>query len=403
MSHNPLQVLMYGWELPPENTGGLGVACYGIAKGLSQRGVDLSFALPRRLNSGAEFMRIVKPYIPGVRFTAINAHLMPYSTPSIFEFTRTRMPLKQQNLYGQSLYEEAQRFGQVAGQWSSYESHSIIHAHDWMTYPAAISSAKKSGRPWVAHIHATEHDRTGGQVNGQIAQIEYEGLNSADRVIAVSEYTKNTVARNYHVPESKIEVVHNGVDFIEFTPSDFRRIFPHDQIVLFVGRLTYQKGVNYLLKAAKRVLQRQPNTVFIVAGTGDMEQHLMLDAAHLGIGQRVVFAGFQNGAKLRSLYQMADAFVMPSVSEPYGLVALEAIASGTPTVISKQSGVSETLSHVHKVDFWDVHKMADAIVHVLRYPGLAKEMTGLAQQEAQVLSWDSAAGKIVDVYNRVIH
>jgi glycosyltransferase involved in cell wall biosynthesis len=305
-------------------------------------------------------------------------------------------------LYGKSLYEEAIRFGQMGASWSKNQPHEVIHSHDWMTYPAGIRAKQVSGRPWVAHIHATEYDRTGGQVNSQIAEIEYQGLNQADRVIAVSNYTRDIVYQYYSVPKEKIVVVHNGVDMEEFCPANFRRVFAHDQIVLFVGRLTMQKGVEYFLRAAKKVLESKPRTIFIVAGSGDLEHKLMLEAAYMGIGHRVVFPGFLSGEKLKACYQMADAFVMPSISEPYGIVALEAIANGVPAVISKQSGVSESLNNVFKVDFWDVNQMAQMIETVLDYPQLAKEMAVQAKREAEALTWDRAAEKVLQVYQNLV-
>jgi glycosyltransferase involved in cell wall biosynthesis len=265
-----------------------------------------------------------------------------------------------------------------------------------------MQAKKISHQPFVAHVHATEYDRTGGNVNAMIAEIEYQGLNAADRVIAVSNYTKEVVHRYYGVPDERIVVVHNGIDMDDFEPVEFRRLFPNDNMVLFVGRLTFQKGVDYFLKAAARVLAVRPDTVFLIVGDGDMHHHLLMEAAHMGIGNKVVFPGFLNGEKLRACYQMADAFVMPSVSEPYGIVALEALATGVPAIISKQSGVAETLDHVFKVDFWDVNLLAEKILTVLEYPYLAAEMAKQAKSEAAVMTWNKAAGKTLSVYQDVI-
>lgn len=395
---NQSDVLMYGWELPPHNSGGLGVACYGMAKSLASNGITIAFTLPKKLRSNLPFMKIVSPYIPGVDITAINAQLTSYATQATFShaFSKANQPP-----HSPTIYDEALRYGRVAATWAQSRRFNLIHAHDWMTYPAAMQTKAISHKPWIAHVHATEYDRSGGSVDNRIVQIEYQGLQDADKIITVSDYTKQKVMNHYHVPEEKISVVHNGVDPIEFDALDVRRIFPRDQIVLFVGRLTFQKGVDYLLNAAKIVLQTHPNTVFVIAGSGDQEKSLIMQAAYLGIGHRIIFAGHLRGSQLRSLYRMANVFVMPSVSEPYGIVALEAIANGTPTIISKQSGVSETISHIYKVDFWDIHKLAQQISHVLDFPHLAKEINSLAQVEARRLSWNAAAQKIISVYQQV--
>lgn len=395
-------VLMFGWELPPDNTGGLGVACYGLTKSLAKSGVRISFALPRRLSSHLPFMKILSHRLQHVEFTAIDSLLEAYMTRiSYHEVASSSTQLKAQ-LYGRTLYEEAQRYADMATEWSRKTPHNLIHAHDWMTYKAAMAAKKVSGKPFVAHIHATEYDRTAGQVDSRIAEIEYQGLNQADRVIAVSHFTKNVVHNNYGVPLSNIEVIHNGVDVEDFQPVFFKKLFPQDKVVLFVGRLTYQKGVGHFLNAAKKVLAHQPNTVFMVVGNGDMYRQLMVQAADLGIGHRVVFPGFVSGNKLRACYQMADVFVMPSVSEPYGIVALEAIATGIPTIISRQSGVSESIENVHKVDFWDEDKMSKLITTCLTFPKLSLTFASMAKKEVAKMTWDQAAAKTISVYNQLV-
>jgi glycosyltransferase involved in cell wall biosynthesis len=398
---NRIKVLMFGWELPPFNSGGLGVACYGLARGLSQQGVKIAFALPRRLGVDVPFMKILDHNLQGVEVTAINSLLEAYLTSSQYFHYASKLRAELMRLYGNSLYDEAMRFGRMAAYWSRSQPHDVIHGHDWMTYPAGMQAKRVSGKPFVAHVHATEYDRTGGNVNSMIAEVEYQGLNAADKVITVSHYTKGVVNRYYGIPEDKIVVVHNGIDFGEFEPVNFRQLFPNDNIVLFVGRLTFQKGVDYFLKAAQKVLAVKPNTVFLIVGDGDMHRHLLMEAAYMGVGHRVVFPGFLSGEKLRACYQMADVFVMPSVSEPYGIVALEALATGTPAIISKQSGVAETLSHVHKVDFWDVDKMSEMILTVLDYPNLASEMAKQARVEAEAMTWHKAAGKTLSVYQEL--
>lgn len=390
---------MFGWELPPQNTGGLGVACYGLAKGLSRQNVSIAFGLPRPLQSNIPFMDLLEDSSDVMSITAINSLLMAYQTKHQYTHTFTTTPNCKHNHYCSNLYEEANRFGDLGSRWAATKQHGLIHVHDWMTYPAGSMAAKRSGKALIAHIHATEYDRTGGNVDPRIAEIEYQGLNRADHVIAVSNYTKNIIHDKYNVPLEKVTVVHNGIDPVEFSPKDFRTVFPNDKIVLFVGRLTFQKGVDYFLKSAKQVLNHVPNTVFVIAGTGDMEHYLMMESAYLGIGNRVIFSGFIQGKSLQELYHMANVFVMPSVSEPYGIVALEAVAAGVPSIISKQSGVSETLQSVRKVDFWDTHKLADEIIHILKYPQLASEWSHAAKLEAISQTWDKAATKIKEVYS----
>lgn len=394
-----VNVLMYGWELPPFNSGGLGVACAGLTRGLSGRGVNISFALPRRLPMSVNHMRILDHPLLGVEVTAINSSINAYMSASDYDHLYNQ---EGYHLYSPNLYEEAQHFADIAASWSKSVVHDIIHVHDWMTFPAGMCSKKVSGKPLVTHVHATEFDRTGGAVDSRIADLEYRGLTAADKVITVSEYTKNTIHQYYSIPKDKITVVHNGIDTVDFSPQDIRKIFPLDQIVLFVGRLTFQKGVDHFLQAAKAVLKTHPQTIFLVVGDGDMYRQLIMEAAYLDITDRVIFTGFMSGNRLKAMYQMADVFVMPSISEPYGLVAMEAIASGTPAIISKQSGVSETLSQVSSVDFWDIDKMAKLICHTLDYPDLAKERVRLAKRELTSNTWDQAARKTIGVYQTLL-
>lgn len=393
---------MFGWELPPHNTGGLGVACYGLAKGLTSQGVNISFGLPRPLPNDIPFLQMLPTDIDGFSVTALNAYLYPYQTNRQYLQNRYSLASLLETEYSTNIYNEAQHFADLGAEWAKTQTHQLVHVHDWMTYPAGMAATKKSGNPLVAHVHATEFDRTGGNVDQRIAEIEYEGLTKADQIIAVSNYTKKVIHNKYNVPNDKITVVHNGIDVTDFTPQDIRSVFPQDKVVLFVGRLTFQKGVDYFLESAKLVLAEHPDTVFVIAGTGDMQQHLMMQAAYLGIGNRVIFSGFLTGKKLDSVYQMADVFVMPSVSEPYGIVALEAVARGIPAIISKQSGVAETLSNVHTVDYWNTDLLAQEITNILRYPNTAREWAKSAMLEARHQTWDLAASKTIQVYQQLL-
>lgn len=402
INNDHLNVLMFGWELPPQNSGGLGVACLGLSKNLAAQGVHISFALPRPLDANIPYLDLLPSIIDGVEITAINSHLQAYrgSRNCCSRWDKDY----ELNLIvdGPSMHEEAIQYGRVGELWARTKPHDLIHVHDWMTYPAGMNAAAYSGKPLIAHVHATEFDRTGGNVDPQIAEIEYQGLSAATKIIAVSKYTKNIIHQKYSIPLEKITVVHNGIDVIPFNAADVRRVFPHDKIVLYVGRLTFQKGVEYFLHAAKQVLINQPNTVFIVAGSGDMERQLIMQSAYLNIGNRVIFTGFTQGDELQSLYAMADVFVMPSVSEPYGLVALEAVSAGIPTIISKQSGVSEALDHVSKIDFWDTQAIARQVISILRYPRIARERALNAQLQAQKLTWERAASSTIRLYQSLV-
>lgn len=395
-----VDVLMLGWELPPHNTGGLGVACYGLTRSLSSLGARIAFGLPRQLPQNISFMNVMDHRLQGVSVTAINSLLQAYVSQT--QYQQHQQSVTSNHYYPTSIYEEAIRFSDLATDWSAKTPHQLVHVHDWMTFPAGIKAAQKSNKPLITHIHATEYDRTGGNVDPKIAQIEYQGLHQADHIIAVSNYTKDMVTRKYSIPKDKISVVHNGIDVAEFKPTKIRNIFPHHNIVLYVGRLTFQKGVEYFIRAAKEIVQHHPDTIFLIVGDGDMYQQHVLEAASLGIGNKIIFTGFLQGEKLRSTYQMADAFVMPSVSEPYGLVALEAVASGTPAVISRQSGVAETLNHVYIADFWDTHQIAKHINTILSFPVHSQEKTILAKKEAQELTWDKAATKTLDIYQQYL-
>lgn len=279
----------------------------------------------------------------------------------------------------------------------------VIHAHDWMTYPAGMALGRITGKPLVAHIHSTEFDRSGEHVNQAVYEIERRGMHAAARVIAVSALTKNIVVRRYGVDAGKIRVVYNGVAQEEkFAPAPQSEILPKDKIVLFLGRITMQKGPEYFVKAAKRVLEKVENVKFIVAGNGDLARRMIEQAAELGIGHKVLFTGFLRGRDVAKVFQMADCYVMPSVSEPFGIAPLEAMSHDTPVIISKQSGVSEVVSHALKVDFWDTDQMANKIIAVLRYPPLSQTLKTHGRMELRQLTWDGAAEKCLGVYAQAI-
>lgn len=304
--------------------------------------------------------------------------------------------------YGSDLFGDAQRYARLVAALGLTERFDVIHAHDWLTYPAGLLLKQISRKPLVCHIHATEFDRSGEHINQGVYDIERAGLNGADRVIAVSRLTKSIVHRKYGVPESKIDVVYNGVAQHEVQPQRGAAIESDDRIVLFLGRITMQKGPEYFIQAAKRVLEKEERVKFVVAGSGDMAVRMIEHAASIGIGHKVLFTGFLRGRDVDRVYQMADCYVMPSVSEPFGIAPLEAMRNDVPVIVSKQSGVSEVLTHCLKVDFWDTDEMANKIVAVLRYPPLGQTLREHGRFELRGLNWDGAAEKCVRVYGRAM-
>lgn len=298
---------------------------------------------------------------------------------------------------------EAQRYAGLCVALAAGEDFDVIHAHDWFTFPAGLAVARATGKPLVVHVHSTEFDRSGENGHSVVADYEAQGCHGADRVIAVSRRTKTIIADRYDVPEDKIDVVYNGIDNGPARPDIAipPKIAKDDKIVLFLGRVTMQKGPEYFLKAAKRVLEKMDNVKFVVAGTGDKIQEMIEMVARAGIGPKVVFTGFLRGDDVERVFKMADVYVMPSVSEPFGIAPLEAISNDVPVIMSKQSGVSEVIEHALKVDFWDTDEMANKIIAVLRHPPLGATLREHADLEVRRLTWEGAADKCLEVYRSV--
>ncbi len=393
---------MFGWELPPYNSGGLGVACQGLLKAMLAQGLAVTFVLPRRREIDFDKSKIVFADEYKVKFELVDSLLFPYATVETYD----EQILIHKTGYAPNLMGEVIRYSKAAEKIAKEDNYDIIHAHDWLSFPAGLAAKKVTGKPMIAHIHSTEYDRTGGNINPEIAKIEKEGLEKADSIIAVSKFTKDIVVDKYRIDPNKIQVVHNGIDTEDYPPIDLtatglQKIKDSGyKMVLYVGRLTVQKGVDHLLRAAKRVLEYDPKVYFVVAGSGDMERQIIEEAASMGISDKVLFAGFLRGEELVSLYRMVDLFVMPSVSEPFGLTALEAVVNNTPVLISKQSGVSEVLSHALKVDFWDTEEMANKILAVLLYDSLKLTLKMNASAEVGKQNWKSVATKVEEVYRQ---
>ncbi|MFH1642133.1 MAG: glycosyltransferase family 4 protein [Nanoarchaeota archaeon] len=396
-----MRVLMFGWEFPPFNSGGLGTACYGLTRGLNRHGVKVTFVLPRHHpDMNSEHVNLISA---DIEMISIKSLITGYMTTYEYEENLIRFGTNydEVNMYGKNLFDEVYRYSRKAGLIAATQKHDVIHAHDWLTYLAGIEAKKISGKPLIIHVHATEFDRTGDHPNMHVYDIEKLGMEQADVIIAVSNYTKNKIVYHYGINPGKIHVVHNGTD-IDNTPSQKSKLSSSDKVVLFLGRITLQKGPEYFLYAAKRCLEIDPNITFIFAGGGDMENFVIEKSAELGIASKVLFTGMLKGDEVQKAYQMADVYVMPSVSEPFGIAPLEAMKNKTPVIISKQSGVLEVIENCLVVDFWDIDDMANKILSVLRYSTLHKCLSDDGFTEVKKLTWDKPAKKCIDIYNSLM-
>lgn len=431
-----MRILMLGWEFPPYISGGLGTACKGITDGLTQLGHEVIFVLPKvvdpipadrlQLVSAADFAGPLEDDDFGPSFSSkpraaakfklefIDSPLRPYLNISQYPGSLREYGLSSAGYgdylgyvnglfpssgdYGQNLVEEVIRYGMAVGSLTMTHSFDIIHAHDWMTVFAGVNARLVSGRPLILHVHALEIDRSGENVNGEIFEIESYGLQQADHIIAVSNYTKNRIVNHYGIPPERITVVHNAVSQQEARRK--HRIAGDQDVktVLFLGRITFQKGPDYFVEAAASVLKIMPNVRFIMAGTGDMTHQMIERVAELGIGANFHFTGFLKGGEVEEAYALSDLYVMPSVSEPFGISPLEAMSYDVPVIISKQSGVSELIQNALKVDFWNVDEIADRIIALLKHPALVTELKDRGWEEMKKIRWVKAAERIAEVY-----
>ncbi|MBT5422936.1 glycosyltransferase family 4 protein [archaeon] len=408
-----MKVLMFGWEFPPNNKGGLGTACYGLTRGLSKQGIDITLVLPKK-NEPHDHVEIIPAdtlYIGNqkIKLQYVNSLLTAYMdnceySKEIKNYEESFKRLitgntSDSDLYGKDLYSEVHRYAKKAKIIALFEDFDVIHCHDWMTFKAGIEAKKATGKPLVVHVHATDFDRTGGNPNQHIYDIERQGMHEADKIITVSEFTKNMIIKHYGINNEKIKVVHNGIEYSK--PKKTEKFGSNEKIVLFLGRLTLQKGPEYFMEAAKKALDIRSDIKFIVAGTGDMYGKMINKAAELGIAKNVLFTGHLRGDDVDKAYQMADLYVMPSVSEPFGITPLEALKNNTPVLISNTSGVSEVLTNALKVDFWDVDEMTNKIVSAVSYGSLNKSLVKNGNKDIKAITWDKAAKKCVDVYHTV--
>lgn len=391
---------MFGWEFPPFKSGGLGTACYGLVKSLSKKNIQVSLVLPFPCES--PFAKIINGYnLKNVKIKKMDYFLQPYFNSSSYRESLSKLKKNRRVKYCPSLVEEVKRYANQAYDIAREEDFDVIHSHDWLTYEAGIIAKEVSGKPLIIHVHATEFDRTGGNgVNSFVYEIEKRGMEKADLIITVSNFTKEKVMKYYGVNANKIVVVHNAVE--EFADREYN--FPiknKNKIVLFLGRITIQKGPDYFIYMSKLVSEYIKNVKFVVAGEGDMKQFMIDKAREMGILDKYLFTGFLSGIDIEKAYKLADVYVMPSISEPFGITPLEAIANGTPCLISKQSGVSEVVSHTFKTDFWDIEEMANKVISILKYKELHECMRENGLKEVKKFNWDEVADKCINLYNQV--
>ena len=428
-----MRVLMFGWEFPPHIAGGLGTACEGIVKGLAYNGVETIFVMPSA--SGDEdqsYTRIINAsdvavdtvstsiseFLDKVRFIHIGSNMIPYADPEEFSSLVKEERLRQvkdfrisygqkfkfSGKYGTNLMEEVARYAMVGGTIAlqNKDSFDIIHAHDWLTYYAGIAAKELTGKPLVVHVHATSFDRGSvDNIDTRVFAIERRGMEMADRVVTVSDLTRNIVINKYGIDPSKVVTVHNAVDFSGRENITVERGVK-EKVVTFLGRITFQKGPEYFIEAAAKVLKRTKNVRFVMAGSGDMMNRAIRQVARLGIADRFHFTGFLRGADVQKMFALSDVYVMPSVSEPFGISPLEAMRTGVPSVISKQSGAAEVLRYAFKVDFWDVDAMADDIYALLNYPALSAFSARAGYDEVNALKWNEATAKLKKIYESLI-
>ncbi|MCA9365260.1 glycosyltransferase family 4 protein [Candidatus Kaiserbacteria bacterium] len=402
-----MKVLTFGWDFPPTRNGGLGVACFGLTRELTQEGVDVIFVLPKRQRTEGTPRFVFADDERRVKIREVSSALSPYKNAdslvsSIVGYDKEGRPIYK----SRSIIEEAHRFAHAASLIAQEEDFDLIHAHDWTSYLAGVAAKIVSGKPLVLHVHATSFDQAASDnVDPAVYKIEKEAFAVADKVVTVSEFTKDIVVKKHNVPEEKVEVIHNGCDVFEPPRHEtaLRELKEQGKkIVLYHGRITIQKGVDYFIRAARRVVDIDPNVVFVISGWGDMTNQIIEQVGAMGLSKNVIFAGALWEEERDRMYQSADLVVMPSVSEPFGLVPLEAMQHGTPSLISKQSGVKEVMTHVLKVDFWDVDEMANQILSTLRYDVMRRQLANEGKMELKKLSWRQAAERVYKLYRNLL-
>ncbi|MGN0213727.1 MAG: glycosyltransferase [Muribaculaceae bacterium] len=418
-----MKALMFGWEFPPHILGGLGTASYGLTKGIYQNGdMDITFVIPRPMGDEEKtFAKIIGASNTPVAWRDVNWDYVQQRQGNVMD-PQTYFDLRDHiyadfnylnvndlgciefsGKYPQNLMEEINNYSIVAGVIARTAQFDVIHSHDWLTYPAGIHAKQVSGKPLVIHVHATDYDRSRGNVNPVVFGIEKDGMNQADHIITVSNLTRRTVIEKYGISPDKVTTVHNAVEPL---PDDYLKIEKtprKEKIVTFLGRITMQKGPEYFVEAAAMVLKKVHNVRFVMAGGGDMMEKMIRLAARRGISDRFHFIGFLRGKEVYEMYKNSDVFIMPSVSEPFGIAPLEAMQMGVPSIISKQSGCAEILENVIKVDYWDVNEMANAIYSIISYQPMSQQLHEQGLDEVAGIVWKKAGTKVINIYKRLVN
>lgn len=419
-----MKALMFGWEFPPHILGGLGTASYGLTRGMAlQPDMDITFVIPKPWgDEDQSFLKIVgacnTPIVwRDVDYNYVKNRLGEKMSPEEYYKLRDNIYadfsyrgvndlgcIEFSGRYPDNLLEEINNYSIVAGVIARAESFDVIHAHDWLTYPAGIHAKQISGKPMVIHVHATDYDRSRGNVNPEVYAIEKNGMDFADHIITVSNLTRNTVIEKYHQDPSKVTTVHNAVEPLSqdiVSIQDKRGV--KDKVVTFLGRITMQKGPEYFVEAAAKVLEKADNVRFVMAGSGDMMDQMIRLAASRNISDRFHFTGFMKGKQFYEVLKSSDVYVMPSVSEPFGISPLEAMQCGVPSIISKQSGCAEILDYAVKVDYWDIEAMADAIYGIITYPAMYQFLKEEGKREVDNIKWEYAGQKVRRIYDQVMN
>ena len=415
-----MKALMFGWEFPPHILGGLGTASYGLTKGMAQQpDMEITFVIPKpQGDEDQSFLKIIGACnVPVVwkenSWDYVNQRIGWIMNPDEYFHLRNGIKYDFSRIYTNdlgcidfsgrypdNLIEEIGNYEAVASVLAHQLEFDVIHSHDWLTYPAGIFAKQISGKPLVIHVHATDFDRSRGKVNPTVYNIEKRGMDLADHIITVSNLTRKTVIEKYHQNPAKVTTVHNAVEPLPDVEK-FVKKPRKDKIVTFLGRITMQKGPEYFVEAAASVLKKTKNVRFVMAGSGDMMEAMVELVAKRGIADRFHFPGFLKGTEVHEMLAQSDVYIMPSVSEPFGISPLEAMQVGTPTIISYQSGCAEILNHVIKTDYWDIDAMADAVYGIVSYPALYKSLHELGLQEVNSINWYDAGLKVRAIYDKV--
>ena len=413
---------MFGWEFPPHILGGLGTASYGLTKGMYDNGdMDITFVIPKPWgDEERSFARIVGANcVPvawrDVSYDYVQSRIGNVMDPQLYFDLRDHIYadfnymgtndlgcIEFSGRYPDNLLEEINNYSIMSGVIARTIPCDIIHSHDWLTYPAGIHAKQVTGKPLVIHVHATDFDRSRGNVNPTVFAIEKDGMNNADHIITVSNLTRQTVIEKYGINPDKVTTVHNAVEPLSEEIRSIKMQKGKDKVVTFLGRITMQKGPEYFVEAASRVLAKTHNVRFVMAGSGDMMEKMIRLAADRDIADRFHFTGFLKGRQVYEMLAASDVYIMPSVSEPFGISPLEAMQMGVPSIISKQSGCAEILENVIKVDYWDINALADSIYAIIKYPALYNHLRDKGLAEIDTIQWKKAGAKVIDIYHKVI-